>query len=356
MSKKMIKNMSLKIVAITLLIVVVTMLSGCNNSTEPPVGTGETFRFVFLADSRGEALDHPVNDTVLNAIITQISMLSPKPSFVMFGGDMSYRGYIDTAYTFQAWKNLFAPLTGSGITLYAAVGNHELYHQHSSYGLLKVNQQAFQSAFPESPSNGPVGYEHLAYSFSAQGGNAFFAVLDPYFLTMDTTHEGLGGDIEYIQMQWLRSQVAQTSAKHKFLFIHTPYYYVSSDTAEPSGSNQTLTTLWSFLDSNKFDMYACGHSHLYARKTIDSTILPEPQTTPPTSKWRNNVVQLINGTCGAGSGGGYIDPQFSSWNVHNAHKTYYFSVVDILGSTVTVNSYSGYTGVYTVFDTFTITR
>ncbi len=352
----MFKNMSLKIVAMTLLIVVVTLLSGCNNSTEPPVGAGETLRFVFLADSRGDALEHPVNDTVLNAIINQISMLSPKPSFVMFGGDMSYRGYIGNSYTFQAWKNMFAPLTNSGITLYTTVGNHELYHEHSSYGLLKVNQQAFQNTFTDNLSNGPAGYDHLAYSFTSPGGSSFFAVLDPYFLTLDTTHEGLGGNIEFPQMQWLRAQVAQTNATHKFLFIHTPYYYVSSDTAEPSASNQTLTTLWSFLDSNKFDFYACGHSHLYARKTIDSTILPEPQTTPPTPPWKNNVVQLLNGTCGAGSGGGYIDPKFSTWNVHNAHLTYYFSVVDISGSTVTVNSYSGYKGAYIVFDTFTITR
>lgn len=349
------KNMSLNIAAMTLLIVVVAMLSGCKNTTVDP-GAGGTLRFVFMADSRGESLDHPVNDTVLNAIINQISMLSPKPSFVIFGGDMSYRGYIGSSYTFQAWKDLFAPLIGNGITLYAAVGNHELYHEHSSYGFLLTNQQAFQSTFFESPTNGPAGYEHLTYSFTSQGGNSFFAVLDPYFLTQDTTHMDLGGIIDPTQMAWLRAQVAQTNATHKFLFIHTPYYYVNSDTAEPSASNQTHTKLWAFLDSNKFDFYACGHSHLYSRKTIDSSILPDPQTTPPTPPWQNNVVQLLNGTCGAGSGGGYIEPKFSSWNVHNEHRTYYFSVVDISGSTVTVNSYKGCTGAYTVFDTFTINR
>jgi hypothetical protein len=309
-----------------------------------------------MADSRGESLSHPVNDTVLKAIINQISTLSPKPSFVIFGGDMSYRGYIDSSYTFQAWKNLFAPLTGNGITLYTAVGNHELYHEHSSYGFLRVNQQAFQSTFTDNPTNGPAGYVHLTYSFTSQGGNSFFAVLDPYFLTQDTTHEDLGGNIDYTQMQWLKAQVAQTNAKNKFLFIHTPYYYMVNDTAEPSSANQTFTALWAFLDSTKFDFYACGHSHLYSRKTIDSSILPDPQTIPPTSPWKNNVVQLLNGTCGAGPSTGYIDPKFSTWNVHNNDHTYYFSVVDISDNTVTVNSYSGYTGAYSVFDTFTITR
>ena len=113
------------IVALTLLIVVVAMLGGCGSSNSVQKGgTVETLRFVFLADSRGAALDDPVNTPVLTAIIGQIAALSPKPSFVIFGGDMSYRGYIGSSYTFQAWKDLFAPLTGSGVALYTAVGNH----------------------------------------------------------------------------------------------------------------------------------------------------------------------------------------------------------------------------------------
>ena len=129
------------------------------------------------------------------------------------------------------------------------------------------------------------------------------------------------------------------------------------DPEEPSAADSTYTELWSFLDANKFDFYACGHSHLYSRKTIDSSVLPNPQTTPPTPAWQNNVVQLLNGTCGAGPSTGTIDPAIkTSWNVHNDDKTYYFSVVDISGSTVTVNSYSGYTGAYSIFDTFTINK
>ena len=355
----MFRKFSILIVTVMMLIAVFTMFNSCSDTTNSPLGVGvsnESLRFVFLADSRGDSLNRPVHDTVLKNIISQIGMLSPKPSFVMFGGDMSYRGWINGSYTFNAWRNLFAPLTSSGITLYTAMGNHELYHQHSSYGLLKANQVEFQNTFTDNPSNGPAGYERLAYTFTGLAGNAFFAVLDPYFLTLDTTHEGLGGNIEFAQMQWLKTQVAQTTAKHKFLFIHTPYYYVQSDTSEPSASNQTLTELWSFLDSNKFDIYACGHSHLFARRTIDSTIVPDPQTTPPTPPWRNNVVQLLNGTCGAGPSTGNIEPKYATWNVHNNPHTYYFSVVDIQGSTVTVRSYGGYLGAYTLMDTFSVTR
>ena len=117
--------------------------------------------------------------------------------------------------------------------------------------------QEYQVVFSESPSNGPAGYEHLVYSFTSPGGNSFFAVLDPYYLTSSYKPTGLGGNIDSIQMAWLKTQVAQTKATHKFLFIHTPYYYISDDPQEPSTANQSFTTLWAFLDANKFDFYAC---------------------------------------------------------------------------------------------------
>ena len=146
-------------------------------------------------------------------------------------------------------------------------------------------------------------------------------------------------------------------AIHKFLFIHTPYYYTSDDPEEPSAANESFTALWSFLDASKFDFYACGHSHLFARKTIDSSIPPTPQTAPPTPSWQNNVVQLLNGTCGAGPDSQTIDPAIkTARNVNNDSKTDYFSVIDISGNTVTVNSYKGYTGAYNVFDTFTVDK
>ena len=46
------------------------------------------------------------------------------------------------------------------------------------------------------------------------------------------------------------------------------------------------------------------------------------------------------------------------WHISQAANTYYFSVVDINGSRVTVNSYSyiSDTGACSVFDTFTINK
>ena len=101
----------------------------------PASGYCENLRFVFLADSRSETrptdpsnLDLAINTPVLKAIIAQIKLLSPPPAFVVFGGDMAYRGcftFSDTPYyIFQTFKDLFDPLTKAGIPLYTAIGNH----------------------------------------------------------------------------------------------------------------------------------------------------------------------------------------------------------------------------------------
>ena len=65
----------------------------------PTSGDCETLRFVFMADSRGDA-SLPINTPVLNAIISQIKTLSPPPAFVVFGGDMAYSGYNDSELYF----------------------------------------------------------------------------------------------------------------------------------------------------------------------------------------------------------------------------------------------------------------
>ncbi len=67
----------------------------------PITGYCETLRFVFLADCRSDTHGTPpnpaamINTPVLNAINAQILALSPRPAFVVFAGDMAYRGHYD---------------------------------------------------------------------------------------------------------------------------------------------------------------------------------------------------------------------------------------------------------------------
>ena len=296
----------------------------CSVTLLPASGYAETLRFVFLADSRGNSTSDLINTDVLNAINIQILALSPKPSFVIFGGDQAYRGYSDGAYNFQAFKDALQPLTAAGIKLYTALGNHELYnHDADAPGFRLANQTAYQTAFVSNPANGPSGYERLVYSFESPGGDAFFAVLDPYYLTADVPTPNVAGTVDATQLSWLTGRLALTKATHKFLFIHPPYYYMTLSPADISFSN-----LWYILDQNRFDIYFCGHTHLYSRKNIDSSIAPSPQLDPAV-QWKSNVFQVLNGTCGAPVDPGPVAVNTTFWHVSNAPNTYYFSVVDI---------------------------
>lgn len=337
----------------------------CAAALLPASAYGENLRFVFLADSPMGNPPPLINTNILTPIINQILALSPRPSFVVHGGDQATCGGLNGTYNFELFKTAMAPLTNAGIKLYTVLGNRELYNPTlnpaapSTFYL--ANQQQYQQAFASNsnPANGPPGYEQLVYSFASPGGDAFFAVLDPYYLTGDVPNPNITGTFDNTQLNWLAAQVAQTKATHKFLFTHGPYYNVIN---EGSGGGPppdiTYTNLWRILDNNLFDAYFCAHVHLFSRKAIDSSIAPNPQLTPPV-QWRNNVVQVINGGAGAPivTNPPYppiVDPAL--WHVSQAADTYYFTVVDISGSQVTVTTYSGNTGAYTVFDSFTINK
>ncbi len=323
-------------------------------------GHCETLRFVFMADCRGNSASDLIDTTVLKAIDEQILALSPRPSFVIFGGDQARYGYSHPhsrgEYNFKKFKDALKPLTDAGIKLYTVLGNHELYREGGTENgeitgdFFLENQQEFQKEFTDNPTNGPAGYERLVYSFESPQNDAFFAVMDCYYLAQDAPGTDLHGRFDDTQLAWLGDQLKKTKATHKFVFAHAPYYQIIG---EQSKQNTTFTSLWKILDENRVDFFACGHIHLYSRKTIDSSINPDPQLPKPVS-WKNRVVQLLSGTCGAEVDTGTPTVDRSAWHVFNDAKTYYFSVVDINGRNVKVKSYGGTAAPYQLIDQFTI--
>jgi 3',5'-cyclic AMP phosphodiesterase CpdA len=312
-------------------------------------GHCETLRFAFMADGRGDSLDEIINTTVLEAINSQILALSPRPSFLVYGGDSVYRGHTGRGYTFRKFKDAMKPLTDAGIKLYAVMGNHELYREGTA-GFVLANQQEFQKEFTDNPANGPSGYERLVYSFESPGGDAFFAIGDCYYITKDEPSNDLHGRFDDTQLNWLTDKLRETKASHKFLFAHAPYYQIMGS---QSAQNTTFTKFWRILDQYRVALFGCGHTHLYSRKTINSNIAPEPQLNPPV-QWNSNVTQLLTGTCGAPVSTGAPTVDRNAWHVLNNDNTYYFSVIDINKKRVTVTSYGGQAPPYHVIDYFVI--
>ncbi len=228
----------------------------------------EDFRFVVFGDSRGSASGGPpINETQLGFMVQQIVALNPKPVLAVFGGDLALR-----ASNWDRWKTLTQPLTDAGIILFLAKGNHELYDNKGKRRL--VNQTAYQkfvaANYPHIPSNGPPGFDRLAYSF--EYGNSLFIVLDSFYMNPDSKVDKiLYGGITWQQLVWLDGLLANTKKERRFVFSHMPAYPV--DWAKPRDSS--LDDLWKIMDVRRITLFFGAHEHLYDRWFIDSSVDPD---------------------------------------------------------------------------------
>ncbi len=304
-------------------------------------------RFVVYGDSRGNSEDNIINTEIFSEINKMILTLQPQPEMVIFCGDSVRRG---SEANFKTWLELTKPLTDRGIKLYMAIGNHELYKATGAYseesGDVDLdNQKAFQKVFDFLPTNGPDDdHKHLAYTFTSADGDSLFAVLATYYVDPQTL-KVYYGDLDPTQLTWVKKELDKSTAAHKFVFSHRPIY--GWEGGEP---NETLRELWQSMDQNRVDIYFCGHNHLYSRKTIDQKVDPS---------YLNNVVQVIDGSCGApvGSPESGKAHLYRQWHVK---FTYNFSVVDVKGSQVKVKSYGAHfwqksssIPVFSLIDSFT---
>ncbi len=284
----------------------------------------QTHRFVVYADSRGSyALGKEINQDALHYINSQVVNLNPKPDLVFFLGDMATVAYDATGKRLlPGWKDLmetdgfsFGGPSPGKIPLYVAIGNHELYDNQGNY--LASLQGEYQYFFSEMPSNGPAAYNKLAYAVASD--NCLFIVLDTFGF-MDGNANWNNG-IDELQFWWFYATALSSSARHKFVLTHGPAY---STEGWPVGNPTTRDMLWKTMKDLHFDLYLCGHEHLFAR-------------------WQPNgsLTQIISGSAGATPD----DPKLllslskSVTPIHAAWD-YIFTVVDLQGDRVNAQTYA----------------
>jgi hypothetical protein len=270
-----------------------------------------SFRFVIFGDSRGNSSENPINSSILSSLVNRIVALNPQPVLVLFLGDLVYAGGTDQL---NQWKQIMAPITSAGISIYPTIGNHELAVGSAT------GQQAYQDAF-ELPTNGPAGYDELAYSVEYK--NSLFVCLDSYYFDGTNTNSNLITDV---QLSWLSNLLNSSTKTFKFVFTHSPAYPVdghigSSLDAYP----EKRDAFWSILDNKQVTIFFCGHEHLYSRWRITSAV---------NSSWQNNVLEIISGGAGA--------PVYSvSYNRYAdaLRLNYHFVVADVTSQSVSLNVY-----------------
>lgn len=274
------------------------------------------FRFVVYADSRAPRNDPLIfNHNVLGYINSQIVALDPLPDFVFFLGDMVNRG-VNTTYTHSYLTDWLAFMqSGLGrIPIYTAVGNTDLY---GNTGWIEYPVQAFyQAVFSYLPDNGPTNYKKLAYSFEYGQGqdHSFFVVLDAFgFVNQGGVLVGLDNAYAPEQINWFEQQAAASTAPHKFLLTHGPAFSIEGFPVDSS-----VITIWSIMRQNNFDMFYCGHEHIYSRWLRGVTESPTH---------RRAFIQNIVGSAGATPDNPLnvkVDPQQA-----HIYSGYTFVVVDV---------------------------
>ncbi len=157
------------------------------------------------------------------------------------------------------------------IPLYVAIGNTDLY---GTTGWTEYPLQAqYQDVFKSLPNNGPPHYKKLAYSFEYGKGSkrSLFVILDSFGFFNDQgnwTNFDNGYDNE--QIKWFANKAKGSTAKHKFTLTHGPAFSVEGFPVQDS-----VRTIWNIMEKTGFEMFYCGHEHIFSRWTIGKKEYPE---------------------------------------------------------------------------------
>jgi len=232
------------------------------------------------------------------------------PDFCLHTGDLVYPD--GRAELFDS--RFFAPYADilNSAPLYPALGNHDLEADGG---------RSYLEAF-YLPSNNPEGTERY-YSFDY--GNAHIAALD-------TNRSVAPGSAQYA---WLRSDLAQTTKRWKFVFLHHAPYS-SSVHATDADVLEVRTALSPVFDEFNVDLVFGGHDHNYERSfplnagsVIDRN--QEPAYTNP-----RGTVYIV-------TGGGGRDLYFSASSFFTAfsQSEFHFTLVEVNGSQLRLQAIAG---------------
>jgi Icc-related predicted phosphoesterase len=205
------------------------------------------FRFVAYGDTRftdtknTEASNPVVRQTLVQAIA------DAHPAFVSIGGDISYNGNV--ADDWKTWDKETAVWTEKKITVYPALGNHDL-HGNEQTALANYFQR-----FPDLQGN---------RYYSVRAANTLMLMLDS---ALDETSGPQG--------QWLAHKLDSLPGDVDFvcLVMHHPPYTNSSDSLLSGGhsARHSEQALAQVLEERQAHMRAkivvfAGHVHNYERQ------------------------------------------------------------------------------------------
>lgn len=285
------------------------------------------FRYAVYGDSRAPKGDPAlVNRTILGFINKHMHSLKPRPDFVLFVGDAMNRSWAqDYTHNFLPDWIQFMKSDLKNIPFYMIPGNTELY---GNTGWTEFPLQTeYQQTFSFLPHNGPPNYKNLSYYIKHGQGKekSLFIILDSFgFYDQSGTLTNFDNGFDAEQIKWFAKIAKKSKANHKFVINHGPAFSVEGFPIKDS-----VRKIWQLMTKNNFDIYFCGHEHIFSRWLITKKVFP------PASK---PMTQTIVGSAGAvpdSSSKVVVDPQQA-----HIHSGYTFVIVDVGKNKITQRAYA----------------
>jgi len=175
-------------------------------------------------------------------------LTSKNIDLAMAMGDIVSSCDADCGSELAAWKNVMGGLYPK---TYPIMGNHDRTGREKS-------DAAWQNFF-NLPTNGPVGFSELAYSFDFK--NSHFVVLDS-----DKPNENIVNDV---QRAWLEQDLNANKKDNTFVFFHEPAYPTNSKIGESLDVKpKERDALWNILSAHKVTAVFSGHEHIASRRNV----------------------------------------------------------------------------------------
>ncbi|MCL1975499.1 MAG: metallophosphoesterase [Firmicutes bacterium] len=223
-----------------ILLALLLLISGCQNSAQPYAG----FTALYFSDTQADPAtgDYTAWGKLLAAALEQ----SPQTRLILFGGDTVNDGGDENEWS-EFWQASAKNL--SNLTTAAVAGNHD------SHDLL-----AQQFTYPQQTP--PVLGEGFFYSFD---------LAQVHFIMLDSNIMGAARqpDIEWLRAD-LQSAAAQ-DAKWRIAVMHHPLWPVLPNPKDVQRAATMREYFLPLLETYGVDLVLTGHQHVYARSLPQST-------------------------------------------------------------------------------------
>jgi len=216
--------------------------------------TVERFSFVVTTDWHTSSAQTTVENNLqqVNSWIISPTPDMPAPAFMVITGDFPYVSQTEASID---------TVLGSGFIWYPVIGNHEISDDINNFNYIR---DAIVPSLPYIVDFGPTGSTNTSYSWDYS--NAHFVAVNEYWDgTTNTNADHLAdGDIRPQLRTWIDTDLADSSAPHRFVFAHEPAYPAHRHVGDsldkyPANRDAFIAT----LNSNEVETLFCGHTHYY---------------------------------------------------------------------------------------------